>query len=528
MKNIETPSNAASDEAPLEKPDEAPGLETVSESEASAVKKSEEECSQTGAQHSAENSAGEPTDSSEKTVHSAHKPHWGRRLLMLVLLVMLLAAGAAAAWQQVRAMLYEKPAVMTSDMVVVPVLEGDSVTRVLGRLAQAGVEVPIWQAKLLTRLEPTLVRKIHVGRFRFTRGMTPYNVLETLSGPALVDKQLRIPEGAALWTVEDILASAEDLSPESAKLTDDALLERLGVKSMEGASDTATLEGFLAPDTYRYGSGTSDLIVLEQAAARQRRLVDEAWATRSELCEAKTPYELLILASIIEKETGVKSDRHLVSSVFNNRLRIGMPLQTDPTVIYGLGPMFSGNLTKKDLQRPGDWNTYLNKGLPPTPISMPSAASIEAALAFLKSKKLKKPEEALAMAGGSPLAALEPSADDRLSAKTENAVLEFLRAGPELSVDALVRLYAPDLTLPAFSLLVSRWAHDLMRSALGLQPRYFIDENAVIERLAAHTDAKRAAGFCTQALSCRRAADHTLNPKQTVESVLLRYKQIFQ
>ena len=112
----------------------------------------------------------------------------------------------------------------------------------------------------------------------------------------------------------------------------------------------------------------------------------------------------------------------------------------------------------------------------------------EAALAFLKSKKLKKPEEALAMAGGSPLAALEPSADDRLSAKTENAVLEFLRAGPELSVDALVRLYAPDLTLPAFSLLVSRWAHDLMRSALGLEPRYFIDENAAIERLAAHTD----------------------------------------
>lgn len=110
MKNIETPSNAASDEAPLEKPDEAPGLETVSESEASAVKKSEEECSQTRAQHSAENSAGEPTDSSEKAEHSAHKPHWGRRLLMLVLLVMLLAAGAAAAWQQVRAMLYEKSA----------------------------------------------------------------------------------------------------------------------------------------------------------------------------------------------------------------------------------------------------------------------------------------------------------------------------------------------------------------------------------------------------------------------------------
>ena len=154
MKNIETPSNAASDEAALEKPDEAPGLDTVSESEASAVKKSEEECSQKGVQHSAENTAGEPTDSSEKTEHSAHKPHWGRRLLVLVLLVMLLAGGAAAAWQQVRAMLYEKPAVMTSDMVVVPVLEGDSVTRVLGRLAQAGVEVPIWQAKLLTRLEP--------------------------------------------------------------------------------------------------------------------------------------------------------------------------------------------------------------------------------------------------------------------------------------------------------------------------------------------------------------------------------------
>lgn len=129
-------------------------------------------------------------------------------------------------------------------------------------------------------------------------------------------------------------------------------------------------------------------------------------------------------------------------------------------------------------------------------------------------QKLKKPEEALAMAGGSPLAALEPSADDRLSAKTENAVLEFLRAGPELSVDALVRLYAPDLTLPAFSLLVSRWAHDLMRSALGLQPRYFIDENAAIERLASHTDAKRAAGSARRR---SRAAEQL-----TIRSILSR------
>ena len=158
-------------------------------------------------------------------------------------------------------------------------------------------------------------------------------------------------------------------------------------------------------------------------------------------------------------------------------------------------------------------------------VSMPSW---DEALAFLKTKKLKKAEEALAMAGGSPLAALEPSDDDRLSSKTEALILGFLKDGPEFSIDALVRMTAADLALPAFSLLVSRWAHDLMRAVLGLPPRYFIDEGEALKRLAARMDAKRAAAFCDMALACRRSAGHTLSARQAAESLLLRYRQNFR
>ena len=119
---------------------------------------------------------------------------------------------------------------------------------------------------------------------------------------------------------------------------------------------------------------------MKQAVAKQKALLAKAWESRSEAAKVKTPYEALTLASIIEKETGLATDRHLVSSVFNNRLSIGMPLQTDPTVIYGLGEKFSGNITRKDLQTPTPYNTYVIPALPPTPIAAPTWASIEAAV----------------------------------------------------------------------------------------------------------------------------------------------------
>lgn len=325
----------------------------------------------------------EPAEPEAGAPSSAARRSLARRILLALLAVLLAAALAAGAgWLHVKRTLLEEPAPMSAERIEILVPEGATASDALDLARRAGVTLPRWQARILPRLEPELLKRIHVGRFRFERGMTPRDVLATLSGPALVDRQVRIPEGAPVWEVMDILSAAEGLSPDAARRTDAELLAELGVR------EAKSLEGLLAPETYRYGTGTSDLAVLRKAVERQRRLVSEAFATKSEDCRAQTPYELLILASIIEKETGERSDRHLVSSVFNNRLRIGMALQTDPTVIYGLGPAWSGRLRKKDLETPTPWNTYLIKGLPPTPISMPSAASIEAAAHPAKTKFL--------------------------------------------------------------------------------------------------------------------------------------------
>ena len=139
-------------------------------------------------------------------------------------------------------------------------------------------------------------------------------------------------------------------------------------------------EGRFFPDTYTYAKGTSDVAVLKRAMRAMDKRLAAAWAQRSPQAAVKTADEALILASIVEKETGKAAERPLVAAVFNNRLRAGMPLQTDPTVIYGLGPSFSGNLRKKDLQTDTPWNTYTRPGLPPTPIAMPGKASLLAAV----------------------------------------------------------------------------------------------------------------------------------------------------
>ncbi|WP_297612331.1 endolytic transglycosylase MltG [uncultured Sutterella sp.] len=319
----------------------------------------------------------EAADEAQLSSRKEAQPRKSSRLLrwvclLLAFVVLILALGAFA-WMKVEDILYREPAAMTAERIEITVPQGASATEALNLARKAGITLEPWKVRVLRRFEPSLLSRIHVGRFRFERGMTPEAVLKTLSGPALIDQQLRIPEGAPVWDVLDIISEAPGLEPDSARMTEAELLQAVG---LEGR---ASLEGYLAPETYRYGSGSSDLAVLRMAVDRQKRLLDEAWNSRNAGCQAKNPYELLILASIIEKETGVRSDRHLVSSVFNNRLRIGMALQTDPTVIYGLGPDWSGRLRRRDLETPTPWNTYRFAGLPPTPISMPSAASIEAA-----------------------------------------------------------------------------------------------------------------------------------------------------
>ena len=215
---------------------------------------------------------------------------------------------------------------------------------------------------------------IHAGRYRFKAGMTLAEIVEKFSSGEVESFTMRIPDGATIWQVRRYVEALPDIAVTSRGLSDDELLEKLGFS-------VVSLEGLFAPETYRFRSGLTDLDVYRALYREQQRILNEAWQARDEkLVAVKTPYEALILASIIEKETARADDRPLVSSVFHNRLRRGMPLQTDPTIIYGIGETFNGNLIRKDLRSPGPYNTYLNKGLPPTPISMPSAASIAAAM----------------------------------------------------------------------------------------------------------------------------------------------------
>jgi UPF0755 protein len=183
-------------------------------------------------------------------------------------------------------------------------------------------------------------------------------------------ERVRLLEGWTLRQFRAELARAPYLKPASAGMSDAQLMATLGT-SVPG-------EGRFFPDTYLYSRGVSDLTVLKRAYGAMQRQLDSAWESRVEGLPLKSADEALILASIVEKETGRASDRAQIAGVFSNRLRVGMPLQTDPSVIYGLGESFDGNLRKRDLLTDGPFNTYTRPGLPPTPIAMPGLASIRA------------------------------------------------------------------------------------------------------------------------------------------------------
>lgn len=319
-----------------------------------------------------ERGARETAEKTEKRSGSGVARFFKRLFLLILFCALLAAAGAGWLYWNVFKRPLDFPG--TADTVDVMIEEGDSARRVIDKIRGAGIRVADHQVRVLSRLQPEALSRLHIGLYRFKRGITAEGLVETLKGDPLIDQRIRIPDGAPVWEIERILAGGVNLKQDAAALAPEELRKRLGLE------DYPSLEGFIAPETYRYGSGSSDLSVLRMAVDRQKRLLAAAWETRSPLASAlKSPYELLILASIIEKETGEKSDRHLVSSVFHNRLKRGMPLQTDPTVIYGLGPDWRGRLTKRDLQKETPYNTYKIRALPPTPISSPTPASIEAA-----------------------------------------------------------------------------------------------------------------------------------------------------
>ena len=215
--------------------------------------------------------------------------------------------------------------------------------------------------------------KIHAGDYLIQGGSTPREILQQFTSGAVRLYSFTIIEG---WNRWDLLSALHAEPQLSATLTDEdwpALLEELGAEATHP-------EGLFLPETYRFPLGATDRDILMQAFALQRAALTEEWARKSDAAIVSTPYEALILASIIEKETARADERERISGVFTRRLQIGMRLQTDPTVIYGIGRDFNGNLTRKDLRTPTPYNTYTNHGLPPTPIAMPGRAAIRAAL----------------------------------------------------------------------------------------------------------------------------------------------------
>lgn len=228
----------------------------------------------------------------------------------------------------------------------------------------------IWFGPLL-KLEPELAR-FKAGTYRLEKGMTVRALLELLASGKEAQFPLRLVEGQRLseWLAE--LRSAPYIRH---TLKDDSVETLAAALNIE----PRMLEGSFYPDTWLYTANTTDMAVLQRAHSRMTALVEKIWQGRMDHLPYKNPQEMVTMASIIEKETAVSAERARVASVFINRLRTGMKLQTDPTVIYGMGDKYSGVLTRKDLETPTDYNTYTISGLPPGPIAVPGRASLDAA-----------------------------------------------------------------------------------------------------------------------------------------------------
>ncbi|MDR5738401.1 endolytic transglycosylase MltG [Caballeronia sp. LZ016] len=250
-----------------------------------------------------------------------------------------------------------------------------SLRSVSAQLNRGGVPVEPELFVLMTRVLG-LSAQLKSGNYAFKSGVTPYEVLQKIARGDVNEYVATVIEGWTLQKMRSELDGNPALAHDTAGMSDIDILRAIGATEV----DKMSAEGLFFPDTYLFDKGTSDLAVYKRAYRTMQRRLAEAWSTRAPNLPYKTPYDALIMASIVEKETGRAADRPLVAAVFANRLRIGMPLQTDPTVIYGLGPAYGGRLKKKDLQTDTPYNTYTRMGLPPTPIALPGVAALNATL----------------------------------------------------------------------------------------------------------------------------------------------------
>lgn len=264
----------------------------------------------------------------------------------------------------------DAPMLARSAEVRVVVQPGSGLRAISRTLAAQGLIVSPWAFSAVARLRGQGER-LQAGVYEIKPGMTPNELLERMVRGESLNDRVTIIEGWTFAQMRSALDRHESLRHDTTALSESDILERLGAIERRA-------EGLFFPDTYVFSVGTSDLQILRIARARMRERLDAAWAARSDGLPLGSPYEALILASVVEKETGRAEDRTLIASVFLNRLRIGMRLQSDPTVIYGKGARFDGNLRRVDLEEDTPYNSYVRGGLPPTPIALPGAESLAA------------------------------------------------------------------------------------------------------------------------------------------------------
>jgi len=294
-----------------------------------------------------------------------------KKLTFLLLVAVLIAAGGFLYTKQ-QTQAYAGQKLKLTEASILTIKNGSSFTSVLKQLESSGWIEASDFSPLLRRFQPELTH-IKAGTFMIQPEMTLAETLLFVAKGKEHQFAITFVEGSRFDEWRQILKNADHLSHKTDEMSEAEIADKLGIEKQK-------LEGLFLAETYHYTAGTSDLEILKRANKDLNSALDASWDAKQDKLKLKSPYEALILASIIEKETALESERATVSSVFNNRLHRGMRLQTDPTVIYGMGDKYNGNIRKKDLQTPTAYNTYVIKGLPPTPIAMVGKSSIEAAL----------------------------------------------------------------------------------------------------------------------------------------------------
>ena len=299
------------------------------------------------------------------------------RLLLCLILLLLMGAGVLGAmgWQWINT-----PVPMSAAKLEIEVERGASPRTVVNSLVSAGVDVnPDFLYQYFRWSGQS--QHIRAGSYEFQTGDTPYMILQRLVEGSQIARSIILLEGWTFAQFRERLNASPDIKHETLEMNAEDIMTALG---RPGAHP----EGMFFPDTYVFNKNSSDLDILRRSMQHMDRLLEEIWDGRDEDLPVKTAYEALILASIIEKETGRDEDRFLVAGVFTNRLRSGMKLQTDPTVVYGVGDAFGGTILRSHLNTDTPYNTYTREGLPPTPIAMPSKKSLLAAVHPGKTKAL--------------------------------------------------------------------------------------------------------------------------------------------